>query len=75
MRYQGVKYDRDTLVRKLEAAQRNRLDFEAGRVTPKQLVGTGWKDSRSVAREYVARELACWSALLMVFDENEMEGQ
>ena len=75
IKYKEVRYTRDQIIENLHQARIRSADLWFKKVTPKELIGTGYADPKASAHEYVAERIAVWHTLLCVFDEMEEDSE
>ena len=64
-------YTRETLEEQLEHARNLKTQLHNKEITPRQIIGTGYVNSRLSAEIYLAEEVVRYETLLAVMDESK----
>jgi hypothetical protein len=66
----GTTYSREYIESQLENYRQMRNDLNSGAITPRRVVGTGYKNSRMVANVWIAENIVRYETLKEVMDSS-----
>ena len=66
----GTTYSREYIESQVKNYQQMRADLANGTITPRRVVGTGYKNSRMVAEVWIAENIARYETLKAVMDSS-----
>jgi hypothetical protein len=64
----GTTYSREYIESQIENYKQMRTDLTNGTITPRRVVGTGYKNSRMVANMWIAENIVRYETLKSVMD-------
>lgn len=64
----GTTYSREYIESQVKDYQQMRADLANGTITPRRVVGTGYKNSRTVAEVWIGENIARYETLKAVMD-------
>jgi hypothetical protein len=66
----GTTYSREYIESQVEGYKKMRADLANGTITPRRVVGTGYKNGRMVAEVWIAENIARYETLKAVMDSS-----
>jgi hypothetical protein len=66
----GTTYSREYIESQIKNFRQMGLDLDSGKITPRRVVGTGYKNSRMVANIWIAENIVRYETLKSVMDSS-----